>query len=53
MSGQYRPALQESREPSLAMSVGVLCFILLGMFVILTNVSIPDIQLGPELFADL
>jgi hypothetical protein len=46
MSEQHRSARQESPEPSLAMSVGVLCLILCGLFAIVANISVPDIQLA-------
>jgi len=51
MSAPRRPARQESSEPSLAMSVGVLGLILLGMFAVVTNISVPDIQLTPVEFS--
>jgi hypothetical protein len=44
MSDQRRSARQESPEPSLGMSVGVLCLILFGLFVIVANISVPDIR---------
>jgi hypothetical protein len=47
MSGQRRSARQESPEPSLGMSVGVLCLILFGLFAIIANISVPDIRLAP------
>jgi hypothetical protein len=54
MSGQRRLPQQENREPSLGVSLGVLCLILLGMFTIVVNISVPDIQLTPaEWTADL
>jgi hypothetical protein len=51
MSAQRRPARQESSEPSLGMSVGVLGLILLGMFAIVANISVPDVQLPPVEFS--
>jgi hypothetical protein len=46
MSGQ-RLDRQVSDEPSLAMSFGVLCVLLLAMFAIVVNINIPDIQFAP------
>jgi hypothetical protein len=34
-------------EPSLGMSFGLLCVVLLAMSVIVLNISIPEIQLAP------
>jgi hypothetical protein len=42
-----RSSDQENREPSLGMSVGVLCLILFGLFAIVTNINVPDIRLAP------
>jgi hypothetical protein len=47
MSEQRRSARQESPEPSLGMSVGVLCLILFGLFAIVANISVPDIRVAP------
>jgi hypothetical protein len=47
MSGQLRLDRQVSDEPSLAMSVGVLCVVLLAMFAIVVNINIPDVQFAP------
>jgi hypothetical protein len=47
MSEQHRSAKQESPEPSLGMSVGVLCLILFGLFAFVANISVSDIQLAP------
>jgi hypothetical protein len=49
MSEHHRSAKQESPEPSLGMSVGVLCLILFGLFAFVANISVPDIQLAPTL----
>jgi hypothetical protein len=46
MSEQRRSARQENHEPSLGMSVGVLCLILFGSCAIIANVSVPDIQVA-------
>jgi hypothetical protein len=43
MSDQLRSARQENPEPSLGMSVGVLCLIHFGLFAIVANISVPDI----------
>jgi hypothetical protein len=53
MSEQHRSAKQKSPEPSLGMSVGVLCLILFGLFAFVANISVPDIQLAPTLIVDL
>jgi hypothetical protein len=42
-----RPASQEHPEPSLGMSVGVLCLILFGLFAIVANIRVPDIGVAP------
>ncbi len=47
MSEQRRSARQVNPEPSLGMSVGVLCLILFGLFVIVANISVPDIRVAP------
>jgi hypothetical protein len=47
MSGQLRLDCQVSDEPSLAMSFGVLCVVLLAMFAIVVNISVPDVQFAP------
>jgi hypothetical protein len=44
---------QQRHEPSLGMSVGVLCLILFGLFAFVANISVPDIQLAPTLIVDL
>jgi hypothetical protein len=51
MSEQHRSA--KHLEPSLGMSVGVLCLILFGLFAIVANISVPDIQFAPTLIVDL
>jgi hypothetical protein len=48
-----RSAEQESPEPSLGMSVGVLCLILFGLFAFVANISVPDIELASTLIVDL
>jgi hypothetical protein len=47
MSEQRHSARQENPEPSLGMSVGVLCLILFGLFAIVANISVPDIGVAP------
>jgi hypothetical protein len=42
-----RSARQEHPEPSLGMSVGVLCLILFGLFAIVANINVPDIRVAP------
>ena len=44
MSGERRPDRQANEEPSLGMSIGLLCALLFAMFAIVGNVSIPDVQ---------
>jgi hypothetical protein len=53
MSEQHRSAKQESPEPSLGVSVAVVCLILFGLFAFAANISIPDIQLAPTPIVDL
>jgi hypothetical protein len=47
MSGQLRLDRQVSDEPSLAMSFGLLCVVLLAMFAIVVNINVPDVQFAP------
>jgi hypothetical protein len=47
MSGQLRLDRKVSEEPSLAMSIGVLCMVLLAMFAIVVNINVPDAQFAP------
>ena len=47
MSEPHRFAGRENPEPSLGMSIGVLCLILLGLFAIVANISVPDIRVAP------
>jgi hypothetical protein len=52
MSGQLRLDRQVSDEPSLAMSFGLLCVVLLAMFAIVVNINVPDVQFAPaDLFS--
>jgi hypothetical protein len=44
---EQRPSSTQEREPSLGMSVGVLCLILFGLFAIVANISVPDIGIAP------
>jgi hypothetical protein len=45
--GERRFDRQAIHEPSLGMSFGVLCLILLGMFAIVVNISVLDVQFVP------
>jgi hypothetical protein len=47
MSGQLRLDRQVSDEPSLAISFGVLCVVLLAMLAIVVNINVPDVQFAP------
>jgi hypothetical protein len=47
MSGQRHSARQENYEPWRGMSVSVICLILFGLFAIVANISVPDIELTP------
>jgi hypothetical protein len=44
MSGERRLDRQLNDEPSLAMSLFVLCVVLAAMVAIVGNISIPDVQ---------
>jgi hypothetical protein len=44
MSGERRSDRQVNDEPSLGMSVGLLCVVPFAMFAIVGNVSVPDVQ---------
>jgi hypothetical protein len=44
MSGERRSDRQANDEPSLGMSIGLLCVVLFAMFVIVGNVSIPEVE---------
>jgi hypothetical protein len=44
MSGEHRLDRQANDEPSLGMSIGLLCAVLFAMFAIIGSVSIPDVQ---------
>ena len=44
MSVERRSDRQAYDEASLGMSIGLLCAVLLAMFAIVGNVSIPDVQ---------
>ena len=44
MSGERRSDRQANDEPSLGMSIALLCAVLFAMFVIVGNVSVPDVQ---------
>jgi hypothetical protein len=47
MTGQPRSNRQANDEPSLGMSLGVLCVMLLAIITIVANISVPDVQLAP------
>jgi hypothetical protein len=54
MSGERRSDREVNDEPSLGMSIGLLCMLLFAMFVIVGNVSVPDIQfVQTDFLADL
>ncbi len=54
MSGQRRSGRQANDEPSLGMSIGLLCVVLFAMFAIVGSVSVPDVQfVQTDLLADL
>jgi len=54
MSGERRLDRQANDEPSLGMSIGLLCAVLFAMFAIVGNVSIPDVQfVQTDFLADL
>jgi hypothetical protein len=44
MSGERRSDREANDEPSLGMSIGLLCVVLFAMFSIVGNVSVPDVQ---------
>jgi hypothetical protein len=44
MSRERRSDRQANDEPSLGMSIGLLCAVLFAMFAIVGSVSIPDVQ---------
>jgi hypothetical protein len=44
MSGERRSDRKANDEPSLGISVGLLCVVLFAMFAIVGNVSIPDVE---------
>jgi hypothetical protein len=44
MSGERRLDRQANQEPSLGMSLGVLCLVLFAMFAFVININVPDIQ---------
>jgi hypothetical protein len=44
MSGERHLDRHANDEPSLGMSIGVLCVLLLAMFAIVGNISVPDVQ---------
>ena len=54
MSGERRSDRQANDEPSLGISIGVLCFLLFAIFAIMSTVSVPDVQfVQTDFLADL
>jgi hypothetical protein len=54
MSGQRRSGRQANDEPSLGMSIGLLCVVLFTMFAIVGSVSVSDVQfVQTDFLADL
>jgi hypothetical protein len=54
MSGERRLDRQANDEPSLGMSIGLLCVVLFAMFVIVGNISVPDVQFAQtDFLADM
>jgi hypothetical protein len=54
MSRERRLDQRTNDEPSLGMSIGLLCVVLFAMFAIVSNVSIPDVQfVQTDFLADL
>ena len=53
MTAQHCHVRQEHPEPSLGMSVGVLCLILFGLFAFVATVSVPDIEVAPAVATEL
>ena len=44
MSREIRSDRQANDEPSLGMSIGLLCVVLFALFAIGSNVSVPEVQ---------
>jgi hypothetical protein len=54
MSGERHLDRQAIDEPSLGMSIGLLCAVLFAMFAIVANVNVPDVQfVQTDFLADL
>jgi hypothetical protein len=54
MSREIRSDRQRNDEPSLGMSIGLLCVVLFAIFAIVSNVSVPDVQfVQTDFLADL
>jgi hypothetical protein len=47
MTAQRLSTRQANDEPSLGMSIGVLCVMVLAIVAIVANVSVPDVQFAP------
>jgi hypothetical protein len=54
MPGERRSDRQANDEPSVGMSIGLLCAVLFAMFAIVANVNVPDVQfMQTDFLADL
>ena len=54
MSGERCSNRQANDEPSLGMSIGLLCVVMFAIFAIVGNVSVPDVQfVQTDFLADL
>ena len=54
MSREIRFERQANHEPSLGMSIGLLCLVLFAIFAIVSSVSVPDVQfVQTDFLADL
>ena len=54
MSGERRSDRQANDEPSLGMSIGLLCVVLFAIFAIASTVRVPDVQfVQTDFLADL
>ena len=54
MSREIRLERQANDEPSLGMSIALLCVVLFALFVIVSIVSVPDVQfVQTDFLADL
>ena len=54
MSEERRSDRKPNDEPSLGMSIGLLCVVLFAIFAMVSNANIPDVQfVQTNFFADL